>query len=296
MIRRKGIILTTAALLMLAGAVVAIAKPAYDIRNRTNVPPLSDKESYVAWMLKNTKEEERYVREKWDRLQQDIAWYHDQPDVLKQCFLLTPRQYFARPYNSKRVYEHSALPIEDGQTISGPHLQLRMTLSILPTPDMKVLEIGTGSGNQSAMLAQLSNHVYTIEIKENAFNTTKAIYDKHRADYPMYNNVHMVHADGYNGWKAEYGWDEEGPIEFDRIIVTCGIDHIPPPLLNQLKPNGIMVIPVGTRTSQAILKVTKKVDDKGNITIVREDIYGGRLKERFVPFTSADGGIHSKTW
>lgn len=288
--------LGAATLLLVMGALTAVAKPAYDIRTRTNVPPLKDKEAYVAWMLKNTREEEKFIRAKWDRLQQDIRWYNDQPDVLKHCFLLTPRQHFARPYNHKWAYDHTALGIEDGQTISGPHLQLRMTLAILPTPDMKVLEIGMGSGNQSAMLAQLSNHVYTIEIKQNAFNVTKNIYAGLKADYPMYNNVHMVHADGYHGWKQEYGWDEEGPIMFDRIIVTCGIDHIPPPLLNQLKPNGIMVIPVGTRTSQAILKVTKRVDDEGNITIAREDIYGGRLKERFVPFTSADGGIHSKTW
>ena len=272
------------------------ASPAYDLKVRTDHPPLNDKEAYVKWMLSKTDTDEIFLQQRWDRLQQDVIWYNDQPDVLKECFLRTPREKFARDYNKKNAYTHSALPIEDGQTISGPHIQIRMTLAILPSPDMKVLEIGTGSGNQAAMLAQLSNHVYTIEIKKNAFNVTKGIYEELKTKYPEYKNVHMVNADGYYGWKQEYGWDEEGPIEFDRIIVTCGIDHIPPPLLNQLKPDGIMVIPVGTRNSQAILKITKKVDDKGNITILREDIYGGRIRDTFVPFTDNEGGVHAKNW
>ena len=285
-------------LVILSGIfVLAIgASPSYDLKTRKEHPPLNDKETYVQWMLKNSKTEETFLRQRWDRLQQDIVWYNDQPDILKECFLRTPREEFARSYNRKSAYAHSALPIEDGQTISGPHIQIRMTLAILPTPDMKVLEIGTGSGNQAAMLAQLSNHVYTIEIKKNAYNVTKDIYSKLTSQYPEYKNVHMVNADGYYGWKEEYGWDEEGPIEFDRIIVTCGIDHIPPPLLNQLKPDGIMVIPVGTRNSQAILKITKKVDEKGNITILREDIYGGRIRDTFVPFTDSEGGVHAKNW
>lgn len=274
-----------------------MADPAFDLDSRTDHPPLTSKDAYVNWMLQNTNEDEGYIRQRWDRLQVDIANYNnDQPDVLKEAFLRTPREHFARPYNSGNPYSPYPLGIEDGQTMSGPYIQIRMTLSILPDSDMKVLEIGTGSGAQSALLAQLTNHVYSIEIKENAYNVTKDIYDRLRPNYPEYNNVHMVHADGYYGWLEEYGWDEDGPIEFDRIIVTCGIDHIPPPLLRQLAPGGIMVIPVGTRYSQAILAITKHVDEDGSVYTERVDIYGGRLKDTFVPFTDTSGGNHANGW
>ena len=81
---------------------------------------------------------------------------------------------------------------------------------------------------------------------------------------------------------------------FDKIIVTCGIDHIPPPLLKQLKVGGVMIIPVGPPGAQVILKVSKKQDEQGNIVISREDIYHGRKKEAFVPLTNKEGGTHFK--
>jgi protein-L-isoaspartate(D-aspartate) O-methyltransferase len=161
----------------------------------------------------------------------------------------------------------------------------RMTDYLDPQPDQKVLEIGTGSGYQSAVLSELTNHVYTIEIVAVLAHETDAIYEKYKANYPEYGNIQRKIDDGYNGWP------EHAP--FDRIIVTCGIDHVPPELLRELAPEGIMVIPVGPPSGQTILRITKHVNGDGSMDLEREDIYQGKHKEIFVPFTSKGGGRHT---
>jgi len=135
--------------------------------------------------------------------------------------------------------------------------------------------------------AELSNHVYTIEIVKELARQTDAIFKKWSGDYPEYNNIRRKNADGY------YGWAEYAP--FDRIIVTCGIDHIPPELLKQLAPGGIMVIPVGPPSGQTLLKITKEQMPDGMVKFKREDIYHGLLKVIFVPFTSANGKYSNST-
>ena len=104
-----------------------------------------------------------------------------------------------------------------------------------------------------------------------------------------FKSVTSKNADGY------YGWEEAAP--FDKIIVTCGIDHIPPPLLQQLKPGGVMVIPVGPPGAQRVLKVVKEQGPNGAITVTRSDIYGGKIVP-FVPFTKLEGdqivGSHNR--
>lgn len=199
------------------------------------------------------------------------------------AFLLTPREWFVRPYNLKNTYENSALPIGYGQTISGPDLVAHMTDALDPQPNQRVLEIGTGSGYQSALLSQLSNFVYTIEIVRPLAEQTNEIYLEHTAAMPEYANIHRRLADGY------YGWPAYAP--FDRIIVTTGIDHIPPDLLKELKPGGIMVIPIGPPTGQTILKITKTVDKAGRVHLKRQDLYPG-ITDIFVPFTASGGGTH----
>ena len=106
-----------------------------------------------------------------------------------------------------------------------------------------------------------------------------------RRGYTEYKAITTQNADGY------YGWEEEAP--FDKIIVTCGIDHIPPPLLQQLKPDGIMVIPVGPPGAQHVLKVVKQPGADGAFTVARSDIYGGKSCS-FVPFTKLDGDGHQR--
>lgn len=269
-------------------APAGVDPPAFDLHTRTDFPPLTNWNDYLAWMRANTKEEEKFLQQRWERLQVDLSWYPTGTSKrVQQAFLRTPREHFVRDYNLARAYDSWYHVIEDGQTISGPHIVIRMTQTIDPDRDMKVLEIGMGSGYQSAFLSNLSNHVYTIEIKQNLYNVTDKIYKSRVADYPWYANVTRKNADGY------YGWPEHAP--FDRIIVTCAIDHIPPPLIEQLAPGGIMVIPVGPISGQqTLLKITKEVDADGNVRILREDVYGGKQLVKFVPFTDTSGGWHTE--
>ena len=164
-----------------------------------------------------------------------------------------------------------------------------MTSSLNIAYGDKVLEVGTGSGYQSGFLANMTDKVWTIEIIKPLAARTRGVYDGLIArGYTEYSAINTKNADGY------YGWEEAAP--FDKIIVTCGIDHIPPPLLRQLKPGGTMVIPVGPPGAEHVLKVTTSVDPKGAVQIARSDIYNGRIVA-FVPFTKLDGdtikGTHS---
>ena len=158
----------------------------------------------------------------------------------------------------------------------------RMTSAIQVHGD-KVLEIGTGSGFQSGLLTYLTSRIHTIEIIPELAARTRGVYDRLiGAGYHEYGNIVTKSADGY------YGWEDEAP--FDKIIVTCGIDHIPPPLLQQLRPGGIMVIPVGPPGAQHILKVVKKTNDGGELSVSRSDIFGGKV----IPFVPLSGGHQSE--
>jgi protein-L-isoaspartate(D-aspartate) O-methyltransferase len=154
----------------------------------------------------------------------------------------------------------------------------------------KVLEVGTGSGYQSAYLSNLTDKVWTIEIIKPLAERTRGVYDKLiERGYTEYKAITSKNADGYPGW------EEAAP--FDKIIVTCGIDHIPPPLLQQLKTGGIMVIPVGPPGAQHLLKVVKEAGAGDQVAVKRSDIYNGRPVP-FVPFTKLEGeaikGTHNQ--
>lgn len=148
-----------------------------------------------------------------------------------------------------QAYNDNPLPIGYGQTISQPYIVALMTQSLQLDQDDKVLEIGTGSAYQAAVLAELVDEVYTIEIiKELADAATK------RLDNLGYKNVTVKHADGY------YGWPAEAP--FDVIIITAAANHIPPPLLRQLKDGGKLIIPLqSVFRFQTLTLVTKKGDE-----------------------------------
>ena len=166
-------------------------------------------------------------------------------------------------------------------TITDPQTVARMTNSITVTLGDKLIEIGTGSGYQSAYLSNLTGKVWSIEIIRPLAQRTWALYDSLVGrGYTEYKSIRTKQADGY------YGWEEEAP--FVKGIVTCGIDHNPPPLLQQLKPGGIMVIPVGPPGAQHLLKVVKHQEGDGAISVVRSDIYNGRSVS-FVPFTKLEG-------
>ena len=169
--------------------------------------------------------------------------------------------------NDMRAYAYlnRPLPIGYGQTISQPYIVAIMTDLINPQPEHKILEIGTGSGYQAAILSQLVQQVYTIEIIEELGERAKG--DLHKLGYK---NIQVRIGDGY------YGWEKHAP--FDGIVVTAATSHIPPPLIQQLKPGGRMIIPVGSRfLTQQLLMITKS--DKENITTQQI------LPVRFVPLT-----------
>lgn len=186
------------------------------------------------------------------------------PEVLR-AMEEVPRHEFVPEALRDRAYEDRALPIGEGQTISQPFIVALMTDLLRPKPDDVVLEIGTGSGYQAAVLSRLVRQVHTIEIVEPLARQAAG-----RLAALGYGNVSVRHGDGY------VGWPDKAP--FDAIIVTAGAERIPEPLVAQLKPGGRMVIPVGSGDQRLIL-LEKRPD--------------GRIRKRsitpviFVPFTRA---------
>ncbi len=242
-------------------------------------PSLTDKAAFVEWMAKNRGEEPKYLERRFDRYKEVLAFNDLWTKEDKRAFLMTPREEFVLPEDKDQAYVGHYLDIGFGVTITPPGTMGRMTSSLLLRPGEKVLEIGTGSGFQSALLTYLTSRVYSIEIIPELAARTRGVYDRLiGAGYREYANIATRSADGY------YGWAEAAP--FDKIIVTCGIDHIPPPLLQQLKPDGIMVIPVGPPGAQHILKVVKKTGADGATTVARSDIFGGKV----IPFVPLSGG------
>ena len=159
-----------------------------------------------------------------------------------------PRHEFVPEGLQRRAYDDCPLPIGHGQTISQPYIVGYMTQALALKPGDKVLEIGTGSGYQAAVLAELTPHVYSIEIVKALGDAAKA-----RLERLGYKTVECKVADGHHGWA------EEGP--FDAIIVTCAAGSVPPPLLKQLKPGGRMCIPVGPPgLGQDLILVTKDAE------------------------------------
>ncbi|WP_145061559.1 protein-L-isoaspartate(D-aspartate) O-methyltransferase [Adhaeretor mobilis] len=157
----------------------------------------------------------------------------------------TPRHEFVPTGFRKQAYLDAALPIGDRQTISPPFVVAYMTEQLNPQSTDKVLEIGTGSGYQAAVLSPLVNEVYTIEIVKRLGR--RAERTLRRLDYK---NVHVRTGDGY------LGWPEEAP--FDKIIVTCSPEDVPQPLVDQLAEGGQMIVPVGERYQQNLFRLTKR--------------------------------------
>lgn len=173
------------------------------------------------------------------------------------------RHLFVPSINRDRAYEDRPFPIGYGQTISQPYIVAYMTDLLDVESGDTVLEIGTGSGYQAAVLAEIVSQVYTIEIIEKL-----GLSAKERLNNLKYNRVEVKIGDGY------YGWEEYAP--FDAIVVTAASEYIPPPLIDQLKDGGKMIIPIGSPFSVQTLMLIKKSGEKittHNLMLVR-----------FVPF------------
>jgi protein-L-isoaspartate(D-aspartate) O-methyltransferase len=175
------------------------------------------------------------------------------------------RHQFVPESLQSEAYLNHPLPIGHGQTISQPYIVALMTDLVAPDPDDVVLEVGTGSGYQAAVLAKLVGHVYSIEIIEALAEQAKV-----RLARLGYDNVTTSLGDGY------FGWEEHAP--FDAIVVTAAATHVPPPLIAQLKPGGRMVIPVGGRFTVQYLLLLEK-------TMAGDVLTRQIATVRFVPLT-----------
>jgi len=173
-----------------------------------------------------------------------------------------PRHLFIPEKYRSHAYDDGPMPIGEGQTISQPYIVALMTWLIKPDEGDKILEIGTGSGYQAAVLAELAGEVYTIEIVEVLGHRAKALLDNLE-----YKNIDFRIGDGYQGWP------EQAP--FDGIIVTCAPPEVPQPLLDQLAEGGLMIIPVGVDYQELVLF------EKKDGEIIKRSV----LPVRFVPMT-----------
>lgn len=205
-------------------------------------------------------------REQMVRLQIEARGVHN--EAVLGAMRKVPRHLFVPEAYQYLAYNDQPLPIGKSQTISQPYMVACMTDMICPQPGDKVLEIGTGSGYQAAVLSGIVTEVYTVELIEELAERAKNIFDELQLT-----NIHVKCDDGYDGWP------EVAP--FDAIIVTAAATSVPQPLLYQLKDEGTMVIPVGWEGDVQYLRVIKKRYDK----FLSKD--AGAV--RFVPF------VHKKT-
>ncbi|MEJ2282960.1 MAG: protein-L-isoaspartate(D-aspartate) O-methyltransferase [Desulfobacterales bacterium] len=190
-------------------------------------------------MEKTSKKYER-KREEMVRSQIEARGIRD-PRVLS-AFRIVPRHLFVSEALRDQAYGDYPLPIGEQQTISQPYIVAEMTQALELKKDDRVLEIGTGSGYQAAILAQIVYRVYTIERKRSLYMQTRNLFDKLN-----YHNIVTKYADGTKGWQ------EESP--FDAIVVTAGAPEIPEVLINQLAIGGRLVVPVGNQHTQELIKI-----------------------------------------
>ncbi|MDA7568329.1 protein-L-isoaspartate(D-aspartate) O-methyltransferase [Emcibacteraceae bacterium] len=191
-------------------------------------------------------------------------------EIVLEVIADIPREDFIPDFLRSQAYENAALPIESEQTISQPYIVAYMTQELRVTKNHKVLEIGTGSGYQAAVLAKLCKRLFTIERHMPLFKGAEEMFKKLR----LY-NITTLFGNGMKGWK------EQQP--FDRIMVTAAGEEIPDELLYQLKDGGIMIIPVGAQDeTQHVVRITRNGDDFDVKTL---------LPVKFVPLLS--GIVHS---
>lgn len=201
--------------------------------------------SLVGLFIRPSFSEDEFTQKRRKMVETQIISRGIKDERVIEAMLKVERHLFVPRQLRSLAYRDSPLPIEENQTISQPYIVALMTEVLNLKPDDKVLEIGTGSGYQAAILAEIAKEVYTIEIlpklAKNAERLLKEL---------GYENIKVKCGDGY------LGWPEFSP--FDCIIVTCAPDHIPQPLIDQLTEDGRMVIPVGERFSQQLVLIEKK--------------------------------------
>ena len=212
-------------------------------------------------------EEDSYTNQRLRMVRYQIENRGISDNATLEAMRKVKRHLFVPKGSVNNAYDDRPLSIGYGQTISQPYIVAYMTEVLKPKSNYKVLEIGTGSGYQAAVLAEIIDSVFTIEIIREL-----GISAKDRLRRLGYDNVHLKIADGY------YGWKEHAP--FDAIVVTAASEFIPPPLIKQLKDGGKMIIPVGTPFMVQNLMLVQKDGDKITTTNL--------MPVRFVPFTRSN--------
>ena len=196
---------------------------------------------------------ESYEKQRQTMLQRDIAGRGIRDPQVLAAMARIPRHLLVAERYRHDAYADHPLPIGEGQTISQPYVVALMTEALRLQPSDRVLEIGTGSGYQAAVLAEIVKEVRSIEIRQSLAQEAAA-----QLKELGYKNVTVKYGDGY------FGWEEAAP--FDAIIITAAVNHIPPPLIKQLKVGGRMILPLGSTVfSQTLTLVTK--DPGGELTV-----------------------------
>ena len=211
--------------------------------------------------------DDRWAAERRRMVEQQLRGRDIRSDAVLAAMERVPRHRFVPAGDESAAYADSPLPIGHGQTISQPYIVAFMTEALELSSGHKVLEIGTGSGYQAAVLGELAKDVYTIEIVDALAQRSRALLAE-----LGYRNVHVRSGNGY------LGWPEEAP--FDRIIVTAAPDQIPPALIEQLKMDGLIAVPVGV--GEQTLQVLRRTPD--GLTLLKT------LPVRFVPMTGKPKG------
>jgi protein-L-isoaspartate(D-aspartate) O-methyltransferase len=193
-----------------------------------------------------------FERRRQEMVEKDIRGRGVKDQRVLSAMLSVQRHLFVDEGQQNKAYNDHPLPIGEGQTISQPYVVALMTEAIDLKGNERVLEIGTGSGYQAAILAEIVKEVFTIEIKKGLHEMVKA-----RLQTLGYSNIQVKHGDGY------YGWESHAP--FDVIMVTASANHIPPPLLAQLKEGGRLIIPLGSTVFYQNLTLVKKEKGKHSI-------------------------------
>jgi protein-L-isoaspartate(D-aspartate) O-methyltransferase len=209
-----------------------------------------------------SQEDEIYAQRRKNMVRRQLAARDITDKKVLEVMGQVPRHLFVSSRYQRKAYEDYPLPIDEGQTISQPYIVALMTQHLKLKEGEKVLEIGTGSGYQAAVLVHLTDKVYSVEIREGLAKKAAQTLKKLK-----YSQVQVKWGDGY------FGWEEHAP--FEAIIVTCAANHIPPPLIDQLKDGGRLIIPVGSTLYYQTLTVLTKVGEELKV----EHILG----VRFVP-------------
>lgn len=223
------------------------------------------RESGVWHVPESASEKDPFLADRQRMVDQQLAERDITDRRVLAAMLQVPRHEFVPASERDFAYRDGPLPIGQGQTISQPYIVALMTQLASPTPHSVALDVGTGSGYQAAVLARLCRHVYSIEIVESLAGAARE-----RLERLGYDNVTVRAGDGYAGWP------EQSP--FDLIIVAAAPDHVPQPLVEQLKPGGRLIIPIG-RHSQDLLVVHKSEDG----TVRQQQV----IPVVFVPMTGA---------